>query len=47
LGGLFFILALRKTPMSEKKSNPADNLAEFQARIKEHLQKFEVIRGFL
>jgi hypothetical protein len=33
--------------MSEKKVLPADRPAEFQARIKEHFQKFEVIRGFL
>jgi len=33
--------------MTEKKSSPAESLAEHQARIKELLEKFEVVRGFL
>jgi hypothetical protein len=33
--------------MNEKRVFSADALPEFQARIKEHFQKFEVIRGFL
>jgi hypothetical protein len=33
--------------MKEKRTNPTESLAEFQARIKELLEKFEVVRGFL
>jgi hypothetical protein len=33
--------------MSAKNPIPADKLSELQARIKEHLLKFEEIRGFL
>ncbi|MBP1769019.1 MAG: hypothetical protein H6P98_3134 [Candidatus Aminicenantes bacterium] len=33
--------------MTEKRTNPAESLADFQARIKELLEKFEVVRGFL
>jgi hypothetical protein len=33
--------------MDEKKMIPADKLGELQARLKEHLSKFEETRGFL
>jgi hypothetical protein len=33
--------------MSEKNPIPADKLTDLQAQAKEHLLKFEEIRGFL
>jgi hypothetical protein len=33
--------------MDERKMISSDKLVEFQARLREHLLKFEEIRGFL